>query len=98
MADSSSKGSEFDKYNEPELHMKRLLDTHLVNTDIPIRILILLESAGIKRIGDLTSSDRERISSIRQIGRGSMKVIENTLHRYGLYIGMNKKGCLPTAD
>ncbi len=87
----------FDKYDEPALHMKRLMNAHLVELDIPLRILIPLESAGIRRIGDLVSRDKESLLSIPQIGRGAFNVIQSTLDRFGLSLGMNKKGCLPTA-
>lgn len=37
--------NEFDKYDEPRLHMERLLKAKLVEFDISIRILIPLEVA-----------------------------------------------------
>ena len=64
---------DFDKYDEPRLHMERLLKAHLVEFDLSLRILFPLEKAGIKTIGQLPN-----------IGKAAINTIESFLSRYGL--------------
>lgn len=73
--------NEFDKYDEPRLHMERLLKAKLVEFDISIRILIPLESAGIRTLGDLTSHSREYVAGIKNIGERSVKKLDVLLDR-----------------
>ena len=71
--------SEFDKYDEPRLHMERLMRCPLVDFDLSLRILIPLESSGIKTLGDLTSQTKQRLMNIPQLGKISIDKIENFL-------------------
>lgn len=73
----------FDKYDEPRLHMEKLLKAHLVEFDISIRILCLLESAGIKTLGDLTRQTRQSLRKISQIGTKSIESLEKFLLYHG---------------
>ena len=75
---------DIDKYDEPRLHMERLLKTHLMEFDISLRILIPLESAGITRLGHLVKQTRESLSQINQLGRISIEKIESFLAYHGL--------------
>lgn len=83
----SNKKCEFDKYDEPRLHMERLLRAHLVEFDLSLRILIPLESAGIRRLGDLVRQTRENLLQINQLG----KISVNTLERFLAYHGLSLK-------
>lgn len=74
---------DFDKYDEPRLHMERLMRVHLIEFDIPLRILIPLESAGIKRLGDLVKQSRKSLMQIKQLGRISVEKLENFLAYHG---------------
>lgn len=74
----------FDKYDEPRLHMKALMNTVLVDFDLSLRILIPLESAGIRTLGDLLSRPKIEIAAIPMIGVASIQKIENCLSRYNL--------------
>ena len=59
---------DFDKYDEPRLHMERLLKAHLVEFDLSLRILFPLEKAGIKTIGQLLQINRTGLLNIPNIG------------------------------
>lgn len=74
----------FDKYDEPRLHMERLLKARLVEFDLSLRILIPLESAGIKTLGDLTKQTSQSLRTIKQIGQTSMEHIVEFLKWHGL--------------
>ncbi len=75
---------EFEKYDEPRLHMELLMKAHLIEFDLPLRILIPLEKAGIKRLGDLVKQSRKSLRSINQLGRISVDTLEKFLHKQGL--------------
>lgn len=66
--------------------MERLMRVRLVEFDISIRILIPLESAGIRTLGDLTKQTRESLRKIPQLGRISVEKLEKLLayHRLAL--------------
>lgn len=74
----------FDKYDEPRLHMERLLKARLVEFDLSLRILIPLESAGIKTLGDLTKQTSHSLRTIKQIGKTSVEHIVEFLQEQGL--------------
>lgn len=74
----------FDKYDEPRLHMERLMRTHLTEFDISLRILIPLESAGITRLGHLVKQTRKSLRQINQLGEISVDKIEKFLAYHGL--------------
>lgn len=71
--------SEFDKYDEPRLHMERLMKVHLIEFDLPIRILIPLDNAGIRTLGDLTRLTKKDLRKIKSLGRRSVEKLEKFL-------------------
>lgn len=73
-----------DKYEEPRLHMERLMRVRLVEFDLPLRILIPLESAGIKTLGDLTSKSKSDLRKIRSLGAVAIGKLMMFLDHYGL--------------
>ena len=75
---------DFDKYDEPRLHMERLMRVRLTEFDIPLRILLLLERGGVKTLGDLCSRTREELMRIPQIGSLSADRLEEVLTRLDL--------------
>lgn len=79
MFSSPSPSDDFDKYDEPRLHMECLMKAPLIDFDLSIRILIPLESAGIRTLGDLTKQTRESLKAIRSLGNTSIKKLENLL-------------------
>lgn len=79
---------DFDKYDEPRLHMERLLKAHLVEFDISMRILCPLERVGIRTLGDLVKQDRESLKKIFNIGKLSLERIESFLSYHNLSLGM----------
>ena len=60
MFDTPSTSNEFDKYDEPRLHMERLLKAHLVEFDISLRILCPLEKAEINQLGRISVETLEK--------------------------------------
>ncbi|MDE6229198.1 MAG: hypothetical protein K2M40_05355 [Muribaculaceae bacterium] len=79
---------DFEKYDEPRLHMERLLKAHLVEFDLSMRILCPLERAGIRTLGDLVKQDRESLKKIFNIGKLSLERIESFLSYHDLSLGM----------
>lgn len=79
MITSPSTQSDFDKYDEPRLHMERLLKAHLIEFDLPIRILIKLESVGIRTLGDLVKRSEADLMAIPQFGQISLDKIKRFL-------------------
>lgn len=79
-----TESNEFEKYDEQRLHMERLMKAKLVEFDLSLRILILLEKAGIKTLGDLVKQTRETLRNISQIGKLSVETLENFLAYHGL--------------
>lgn len=84
MYENTSIDNEFDKYDEPRLHMERLMQARLVEFDLSLRILNPLESAGIRTIGDLTKQTNKSLRKIRQLGRISVAILERFLKYHGL--------------
>lgn len=76
--------NEFDKYNEPDLHMERLMNTKLLEFDLSIRVLLPLESAGIRTLGDLTKRTKKELRTIPQLGRLSIQCLEKLLSELNL--------------
>lgn len=74
----------FDEFDEPRLHMERLMAAKLVEFDISIRILIPLEDAGIKTLGDLCATTEKDLRKIRLIGKTSVKKLKELLDRLDL--------------
>ena len=74
----------FDKYDEPRLHMERLLKARLVEFDLSLRLLIPLEDAGIKTLGDLARQTRQSLRSIHQIGSTKVEHLATFLQGQGL--------------
>ncbi len=76
--------SDFDKYDEPRLHMERLMKVRLVEFDLSLRILCPLERAGIKTLGDLVKHSRKSLRKINQLGKLSVETLEKFLDYHGL--------------
>lgn len=74
----------FDKYDEMRLHMAQLLSASIIEFDIPMRIAIPLDNAGIRRLKDLVCLTREELLKINRIGEKAASEIESILHRFGL--------------
>ncbi|MCM1337689.1 MAG: hypothetical protein NC214_08445 [Candidatus Amulumruptor caecigallinarius] len=64
--------------------MERLMRVKLVEFDLSLRLLIPLEDAGIKTLGDLVKQTRQSLRNIHQIGRTKIEYLAAFLHRYGL--------------
>lgn len=83
-----STDNSFDKYDEPRLHMEQLMSSSIIDFDIPMRIAIPLDDAGIRRLKDLVSLTRPELMKINRIGERAVSEIENILSRFDLYLGM----------
>ncbi len=84
MFDTPSQSNEFDKYDEPRLHMERLMKAHLVEFDLSLRILCPLEKAGIRTLGDLVKHTAKGLRKINQLGKISVETLERFLAYHGL--------------
>ena len=78
----------FDKYDEMRLHMAQLLSASIIEFDMPMRIAIPLDNAGIRRLRDLVCLTREELLKINRIGEKAVSEIESILHRFGLCLKM----------
>lgn len=74
----------FDKYDEPRLHMEKLMKAHLIEFDLSMRILCPLEKAGIRTLGDLTRLSKKQLKKINRLGRLSVATLERFLAYHGL--------------
>lgn len=74
----------FDKYDEPRLHMERLLKTRLIEFDLSTRILFPLEDAGIHTLGDLTKHSVDSLLRIPMLGKGRVAQISSFLSYHNL--------------
>lgn len=79
----------FEKYDEMRLHMAQLLSASIVEFDMPMRIAIPLDNAGIRRLRDLVCLTREELLKINRIGEKAASEIESILHRFGLGLKMS---------
>ena len=78
----------FDKYDEIELHMKQLLSASIIDIDIPMRIAIPLDDAGIRRLKDLVHMTRADLLKVNRLGEKAVNEIERILDRFGLSLEM----------
>lgn len=82
MEESLSK--QFEKFDEYRIHMETFLSAPLIDFDIPLRILIPLENAGIKRLRDLVSLTREELLAVPRLGIVAVEHLEKLLSHYDL--------------
>lgn len=73
-----------DKYEERRLHMEQLYKSHLIEFDLSMRILIPLENAGIRTLGDLAKQSKASLRRINQLGRLSVEKLDMLMERLGL--------------
>lgn len=64
--------------------METLLATHLIEFGVHLRILIPLESAGIRTLGDLIRQSRRKLKRIKQLGDRSIQKLETLLEYHSL--------------
>ncbi|WP_290070797.1 DNA-directed RNA polymerase subunit alpha C-terminal domain-containing protein [Muribaculum intestinale] len=79
----------FDKYDEMRLHMEQLLSASITDFDIPMRIAIPLDGAGVRRVRDLVRMTRDDIFKVNRLGEKAANEIESILDRFGLSLGMD---------
>ncbi len=78
----------FDKYDEMRLHMAKLFSASIIDFDIPMRIAIPLDNAGIRRVGDLVKLSRKELLKVRRLGSNGADEVEKILDRFVLSLGM----------
>lgn len=79
-----------DKYDEPRLHLKVVMAEPLVTFDLSLRILIPLENAGIRRVGDLAAQTPQSLKKVRMLGAAGIAQLQRLMDFLGLEWGMEK--------
>ena len=75
--------------NEPELHMRQLLKTKLVDKDLSVRALNCLKAADVETIGDLVKLNRNDLLKFRNFGKKSLTELDALLASLDLKFGMD---------
>ncbi len=75
--------------NEPELHMRQLLKTKLVDKDLSVRALNCLKAADVETIGDLVKLNRNDLLKFRNFGKKSLTELDALLASLDLQFGMD---------
>ena len=75
--------------NEPELHMRQLLKTKLVDKDLSVRALNCLKAADVETIGDLVTLNRNDLLKFRNFGKKSLTELDALLASLDLKFGMD---------
>ena len=68
--------------------MEQLLSASITDIDIPMRLAIPLDDAGIRRLKDLVQLTRDDLLKINRIGVTAANEIERILDRFGLSLSM----------
>lgn len=77
-----------DYYEEPRLHMEQLMSSSITDFDIPMRIAIPLDNAGIRRLRDLVKCSKKDLLKINRLGEKGVNEIIRILANFDLYLGM----------
>lgn len=88
MYSAQTPDTSFDKYDEMRLHMEQLLSSSITELDIPMRIAIPLDIAGVRRLKDLVTLSREDLLKVNRLGVKAADEIERILERFGLSLNM----------
>ncbi len=75
--------------NEPELHMRQLLKTKLVDKDLSVRALNCLKAADVETVGDLVKLNRNDLLKFRNFGNKSLTELDALLASLELKFGMD---------
>ena len=75
--------------NEPELHMRQLLKTKLVDKDLSVRALNCLKAADVETIGDLVKLNRNELLKFRNFGKKSLTELDALLASLDLKFGLD---------
>lgn len=75
--------------NEPELHMRQLLKTKLVDKYLSVRALNCLKAADVETVGDLVKLNRNDLLKFRNFGKKSLTELDALLASLELKFGMD---------
>lgn len=90
MYTSPQQPDSWDKYDEPRLHLERFMRIPLVNFNLPLKILIILEGARIRTVGDLVKQSPDSLLKIKYIGHHTVRLLQDFLNYYYLDFQKNK--------
>ena len=76
-------------YDEESLHMRQLLKTKLIDTDLSVRALNCLKAAEVDTLGDLVSFNKNDLMKFRNFGKKSLTELEELVMLKGLSFGMD---------
>lgn len=68
--------------------MEQLLSASILDIDMPMRIAIPLDNAGIRKLKDLVKLNRREVLCIKRLGNKAVDEIESILGRFDLYLDM----------
>ena len=74
---------------DPELHMRQLLKTKLVDKDLSVRALNCLKAADVETVGDLVKLNRNDLLKFRNFGKKSLTELDALLASLELKFGMD---------
>ena len=84
---TESEGNE--EFDEEVLHMRQLLKTKLVDTDLSVRALNCLKSAEVETLGDLVRYNKTDLLKFRNFGKKSLTELDDLLSELKLSFGMD---------
>ena len=70
---------------------KALYDTTIWDLEITVRVANALKHSNIRTVGELVQKTRKELLEIRNLGKKSLKELEEELSKFGLRIGMKLK-------
>lgn len=68
--------------------MRTLLSAHLIEFDLPTKLVSILSRGGVRTLGDLVRESPQSLRRLPQLGIGSVTKLTSFLHRWDLNFGM----------
>ena len=85
----TSEQEENEEFDEEVLHMRQLLKSKLVDTDLSVRALNCLKSAEVETLGELVVFNRNDLLKFRNFGKKSLTELDELLANLNLSFGMD---------
>ncbi len=69
--------------------LRRILSISIDDLEISVRAYNSLKSNNIKTLGDIVSRTEQELLKLKNLGKKSLKELEDIVHQYGLEFGLN---------